>query len=378
MSRPRAENRVRPDGSIPSIVAKWLVQPLGIALLAAASTGVQTAAGAQLPTGTPGGRTPAPPPARADAASDTPTRPPGTDAADVLDAAPFVGPPEPPWLYGPPAPGIREIAEGLYVATGYGGNVVARVTPEGVVVAGDSTAAAGAAAASVAGVTDQPVRYVLRTQRHDDRAAALPSAWRNARLVAVERPESLPSGAGTRNPAEHPDLTFTRELSLFLGGAEVRLHHFAPAHTGGDAAVLFPDRNVLYAGDLVVRGLPFIDYAAGGSSRGWVEALDGMLALDFETVIPGAGPALTKRDVQVFRDRLVTLRMRATQLLYRDVRPEDALPLLQTADLDWPLHPGGRFATRSFAALYGELAVEREEARAAAAAAPDASSESAP
>ena len=251
--------------------------------------------------------------------------------------------------------------------TGYGGNVVARVTPEGVVIAGEPAAAAETIAAWVESVTDEPIRYVVRTHGRNDESLALPAPWRNARLVAPERPATGVAGAGARTPPVQPDLSFTRGLSLFLGAAEIQLHHFAPAHTGSDAAVLFPDLGVLYAGDLVVRGMPFIDYAAGGSSRGWVETLDGILALEFDTIVPGAGPPLSKRDVQIFRDRFVTLRMRTMQLLYRGVARNDALPLLQTADLDWPRATGGPFAARSFAALYDELAVEREEARAAAA-----------
>ena len=405
MSRAPTDYRSRSERRIRAIVARWLVRPVGIVLLVAggdslpawtrgdqpaqpptavtgtsagaqASAGTQTTTGTRTTTGTAGGRTLAPPRADTNAPSDAPTRPAGTAAdADAVEPALFVGPPEPPWLVGPPAPGIEELAEGLYVATGYGGNLVARVTAEGTIIAGELTARADTIAARLAGVTDQPVRYVLRTHRHDEGPADLPVPWRNARLVAPEPSESLASGSGVGEPAEPPDLSFTRGLSLFLGEAEVQLHHFAPAHTAGDAAVLFPDLGVLYAGDLVVRGMPFVDYAAGGSSRGWVESLDGILALDFETAIPGAGPPLTKRDVQVFRDRFVTLRMRATQLLYRNVPPASALPLLQTADLDWPLDPGGEFAARSFAALYDELAVEREEAREAAAAEPDEASE---
>ena len=316
------------------------------------------------------------PPVGAGAGADTEsTQAAGSGAAGVLDPALFVGPPEPPWLVGPPEPRVEELAEGLYLATGYGGNMVARVTAEGVVVAGELTAAADTIAARLADVTGQPIRYVLRTHRHDEEPAALPVSWQNAQVVAPEPPGSLASGAGVRRPAAPPDLSFTRGLTLFLGETEVVLHHFAPAHTGSDAVVLFPDLGVLYAGDLVVRGMPFVDYAAGGGSRGWVDSLDGILALDFETAVPGAGPPLTKRDVQVFRDRFVTLRMRTTQLLYRNVPPEGALPLLQTADLDWPLNPGGAFAARSFAALYEELAVERQEARDAAAAEADEASE---
>ena len=253
MSRPPTESRFRSDRRICPVVARWIVQPVGIALLmagggdtqAAWTRGVQpaqpptTAAGPQTPAGTPGGRIPAPQPVDADAASDTPTRPAATDAAVVFDLAQFVGPPEPPWLYGPPAPGIEEIADGLYVVSGYGGNVVARVTAEGVVVAGELTPAADTIAALVAGVTDQPVSYLLRTHRHEDGSAAVPAVWRNARLVALERMPRA-SGAGVRVQPEPPDLTFTRGLSLFPGEAEVQLRHFAPAHTAGDATVPLP------------------------------------------------------------------------------------------------------------------------------------------
>ncbi len=339
----------------------------GITLAAA---GAGASAAGQAPSAPPADRAPVSAGAAevAAAAGQAPSAPP-TDTAAAADAA--GGDDTADTFVGPPAPRVEELADGLYVATGYGANVVARITRDGVVVAGEEARAADALAAWVGSVTDQPILYVLRTHRRHGEPAATPAPWRNARLVAPEPPESLPPDAAPPRPLESAALTFTRGLSLFVGEAEVQLHHFAPAHTGRDAVVLFPDRGVLYAGALVVRGMPFIDYAAGGNSRGWVESLDGILALDFETVVPGAGPALTKRDVQRFRDRLVTLRMRTLQLLYRDVAQEDALPLLQTTDLDWPFAPGGPFATHSFAALYDELTIERAEARETAAAESD-------
>lgn len=381
MSRPPTEHPIRCAGRFRTPAANRLVRAVCIALLAACTIPLHaqppatiggTSTRARTTAGAPGDQAPSPLPADGVAEPDAAAQP---DGVDTAGSATFVGPPEPPWLFGPPAPGIEELAEGLYVATGYGGNVVARVTPEGVVIAGELSAAAETIAARVASVADEPIRYVVRTHRRNDEPPALPAPWGNARLVAPEPPATGVAGAAARTPPVRPDLSFTRGLSLFLGEAEVRLRHFAPAHTGHDAIVLFPDLGVLYAGELVVRGMPFIDYAAGGSSRGWVETLNGILALEFDTVVPGAGPALTKRDVQVFRDRFVTLRMRTMQLLYRDVAREDALPLLQTTDLDWPRAAGGPFAARSFAALYDELAGEREEARAAAALEPEEDSE---
>ena len=368
MSRPRTEHCSHAGGRFRARAAKRLVCAVGIAALVAGTT--TAAVGAPRPQQS----RPALPPVGAPAAGAQAGIGAPTGATDAPGPEPFVGPPEPPWLYGPPAPGIEELAEDLYVVTGYGGNVVARVTPEGVVIAGDPAAAAETIAAWVERVTDEPIRYVVRTHRRNE-PPGLPTPWENARLVAPERPAIGVAGADARTLPIRPDLSFTRGLSLFLGDAEIQLHHFAPAHTDSDAAVLFPETSVLYAGELVVRGMPFIDYAAGGSSRGWIETLNGILALEFDTVVPGAGPALTKRDVQDFRDRFVTLRMRTMQLVYRDVGREDALPLLQTTDLGWPRAAGGPFAAGSFAALYDEMASERAEARAAAVLESEADSE---
>ena len=362
-------------------VGRSIVGLIGVALLAvglpvavaqartapASTAGPST--GGQAATGAPSAQPASSRPLGAGSGSASP--PAGAEPADGPDSAAFVGPPEPPWLVGPPeppwlvgppAPGIQELADHLYVVSGVNGNVVARVTPAGVVVAGTPRRSTEAVAAWVGSVADEPVRHVIHAHRRSAERAVLPAAWRDARIIAHEPSGTSAPAAG----AEPPDLTFTRGLSLFVGDAEVRLHHFAPAHTGDGVVVLFPDLRVLYAGDLVVRGMPFIDYAAGGSSRGWVETLDGILALDFDDVVPAYGPTLTKRDVQVFRDRLVTFRMRTMQLLYRGVAPEDAPARLHTADLDWPLAPGGPFAAQSFAALYDELEIERAEAREAA------------
>lgn len=328
---------------------------------------------------------------------------------------PLVGPPVPPLLVGPPAPlpfvgppapGIQEIAEDLYVVAGYDVNVLARVTTEGVVVSGGLTRDHDAVADWIASVTDQPIRYVVGTRRRanaeTDRTETLPPAWRAARIIAPERaprmppdggrtpaqapedtpgnapgggqaPTESPASAGDEvlpgagqppadpPPADPPDIAFTAQASLFLGGAEVHVHHFGPALTGGDAVVLFPDHGVLYAGDLVALGAPLIDYARGGSGRGWVDALGGVLALDFETVIPARGPPVAKSYVQALRDRLVTLRMRALQLVRLGVPREEALARLETADLEWHLAPETPFALRTFAAFYDEIERERAE-----------------
>lgn len=40
-----------------------------------------------------------------------------------------------------------------------------------------------------------------------------------------------------------------------------------------------------------------------------------LLKLDFDTAIPGHGPAITKSDVRVFRDKMQTLNQRMTAFI---------------------------------------------------------------
>ncbi|MCY3846621.1 MAG: hypothetical protein OXH69_24130 [Acidobacteria bacterium] len=259
------------------------------------------------------------------------------EGADAEDA-----PPEPP-------PEVLEIGDGLYVLP-YCGNATLRVTAHGVVLVGDELAGYGAEIARLAAtVTDHRIAYEIHTHRHgaEDDDAAAPGARRLGPALG---------DASVRAPAEPPDIVFTSGLSLFLGEAEIRLRHVGGAHSAADAVVAFPDRGAVHAGHLVTDGPPTIDYAGGGSAGGWIQALDALLALEFDTLIPGAGPVLEKSGAQAFRDRLVTLRTRIEQLVRRGVAKEEAARRLETTDLGWPLDPDGDFVRETLPGLYDEVA----------------------
>ncbi|AJT68140.1 hypothetical protein T261_6529 [Streptomyces lydicus] len=85
-----------------------------------------------------------------------------------------------------------------------------------------------------------------------------------------------------------PTVTFTDELTLHVGGIEVRLLHPGVAHTPGDTIVWLPAQRIVFTGDLVFHGgTPFIFM---GSLTGSLRALDLLRSLDAETVVPGHGP----------------------------------------------------------------------------------------
>ena len=67
--------------------------------------------------------------------------------------------------------------------------------------------------------------------------------------------------------------------------------------------------------------------------------LDGVLTLEFDTVIPGHGPLLTKSDIRTFQDKFDRLVMRITRLMESGVSRNDIAEALIIEDLNWPLAP---------------------------------------
>jgi cyclase len=249
---------------------------------------------------------------------------------------------------------------GLYVIPGFdgsmsGGNVAVRVTGDGVILVDNKYSYSFAdIVQQVASVTSEPIRYVLNTHQHFDHAGSnadfMPTAQvighENARANMIKNDET---GA--------PPVTFSQHTSVYLGAAEAQVYHFGRGHTDGDAVVYFPDLRAIHTGDLFIWGdrldgstlSPFIDYANGGSAAEWSATLDGVLALDFDTAIPGHGPILGKAEVRTFQQKFKSLILRMTRLIESSVSRDDIADRLNIEDLNWPLAPA------SIRAIYDEL-----------------------
>ena len=95
---------------------------------------------------------------------------------------------------------------------------------------------------------------------------------------------------------------------------------------------------------------PLIDYAGGGSATDWSNVLAGILALDFDSAIPGNGDVLTKADVQAYKTKFDTVIARAKEL----VKPGRASGSVARQDQDGRI---SRWAPRvpKVDAFYAEL-----------------------
>src|SRR5687768_6512999 len=242
---------------------------------------------------------------------------------------------------GQPVQPIQMLKPGLYLVPGGGSNSLVRVTNDGVILV--DTKLPGEAnynglMEQIRSVTMQPVKVVIVTHHHADHTG------NNDRFISagvqVIGHEQLAKNLDTYQfdprPAK-PTMTYAKDHTVKLGGVEVRVLHLGRAHTGGDSVVYFPDVKVVATSDAVTTGTqgPLADYAGGGSFAEWTSVLDAMLKLDFDTAVPGAGPVLTKADVQAFRTKFTTVMTRASELVQKGVPKDQLLMQLKTDDIGW-------------------------------------------
>jgi cyclase len=155
-----------------------------------------------------------------------------------------------------------------------------------------------------------------------------------------------------------PTRTFTGELSLDVGGREVRLIQVGPAHTPGDTLVHVPDARLLYAGDILfVGGTPI---AWAGPIDRWIAALDRILDMDVATILPGHGPVSGKTEVSAMREYLVFVDKEARKRFADGLDLDDAIASIDLGRYG-ELAEHGRLA-QNVTNVYEQLDPDRDRA----------------
>jgi len=250
---------------------------------------------------------------------------------------------------------IRELKPNLYMITGGGANTLVRVTPDGLIVVDTKnppTPAGGdvnytRVMEEITSVSKAPVKIVINTHHHPDHVGNNQKFIdAGAQVVALEALKTrMASDPRTKEIPGLPTQTFAKDQVIKLGGAEVRAYSFGRGHTGDDTMVYFPDVKVVMVSDQMSDTTPIVDFANGGSAVEWTKILDGVLALDFETAIPGRGEPKTRAEVQAFRDKFAMLVSRATDAVKAGATRDTLAMQMKTDDLGWTFQP----------AFYGSL-----------------------
>ncbi len=174
---------------------------------------------------------------------------------------------------------------------------------------------------AIKNVTDKAVRFTVVTHYHTDHFYGAGALKETGAVVIAHRWAldyiSQPSSwnfyqARKKILKEHmegtdmvaPDITITKDLDIHMGRYTFEVRHYCKAHTPGDVIVWFPEKRILFSGDIVFDGrLPFL---GSGNSKGWIECLDKILELGPDILLPGHGnPMLSKEKI---KDRVTWTR----------------------------------------------------------------------
>ena len=274
---------------------------------------------------------------------------------------------------------FQKVADGIYYATSSGTMNVGANSPiiltdsEALIIDSEITpAAARALVTDLKAITDKPVKYVIDSHYHYDHAHGNQVFISNAQVIGhdntykrlltnvMEQYTYLSSVQGIPNrvsglrerigqekdPQQKaalerqvasslayleqvkeikvtpPNLTFKNDMTLHIGGREIRLLYLGRGHTDTDVVVYLPRERIVASGDLMESQ---ISYMGDSYPDEWPATLDRLRAIDFDTVMPGHGVVFKgKTKIEAFEGYVREVTRQANEFRKQGLTAEQA------------------------------------------------------
>jgi glyoxylase-like metal-dependent hydrolase (beta-lactamase superfamily II) len=263
----------------------------------------------------------------------------------------------------------EKVGDNLYVLFGLGGNIAVSVGAQGtLIVDAEFPELVPRYLAAIREVGGGKVDFLINTHWHYDHADGnqvlgptgtwiIAQANSRAMLLkdnvinTVVRP---PNPQKAYPAAALPVATFTDRMQMSFNGETIDLMHFGPAHTTGDAAVVFRNHNAVHLGDVFNNsGYPFIDTDNGGDLDGTIAFCEAVLKelRPGATVIPGHGPVAKFDDLVAYIAMLKGVRAKLSDLVRSGATLEQVIAAKPTAEWDARYGDPTRIVNRGYAAL---------------------------
>ncbi|MEH6593181.1 MAG: MBL fold metallo-hydrolase [Halioglobus sp.] len=241
----------------------------------------------------------------------------------------------------PPSVRTTEVTPSLFLLQGRGGNVLASVGVDGILLIDADYAPFAPAyqnALAALAKTGSVPQFVINTHWHGDHTGgnafwgeqgAVIVAHNNVRQRMSTRQEMKALGKVVEpSPAVAlPVVTYGDSLALHFNGDDIEVQHFARGHTDGDSVVFFSAANVVHLGDHFFKdAFPFVDIGSGGSVSAYTANIAALLARVDETtiIIPGHGAtSANKADLQRYHNMLVSTSAAVLSKLGQGLSVED-------------------------------------------------------
>jgi glyoxylase-like metal-dependent hydrolase (beta-lactamase superfamily II) len=172
--------------------------------------------------------------------------------------------------------------------------------------------------------------------------------------------KSMPNRAADMEGAVYraPDLTFSGEALLDLGGTRVRLMELGPTHTSGDVGFFVEGDHVVFTGDVAMStpiGINSARYtSAPTSARAWLASLERLMTLEPRHVVPSHGPLGDRSMIDKHRVFMTAVRDRVSALKGQR-QAIDQIASTVTAELAQKHQVPEKTVTEAARLFYGEL-----------------------
>ena len=221
----------------------------------------------------------------------------------------------------------EQVADGLYVLFGIGGNIGVSIGEDGVLIVDDQfPEMIPKVNAAIEALGGGSVDYAVNTHWHFDHAEGnLALGPAGTKIVAHQNAREDMAKGGIINMVSAkydqqpypedalPVITFEDRMRLHYNGDQIDLVHAGPAHTTGDTAVIFRKHKAVHFGDVFNNlGYPFVDVDSGGDINGMIafcQAILDELPQD-AIVIPGHGEVVDYAALEAYIAMLTTVRDR--------------------------------------------------------------------
>lgn len=206
---------------------------------------------------------------------------------------------------------IQKVKDRLYMITGgcQCGNTAVFLTNAGVVVVDTKNPNTGKGILEkIKTVTEKPVTMIINTHTHQDHTGSNEDFPATVDIVTQENTKTnmmkMPNFQGEKAKFL-PKRTYKEQMTIGSGNDRIDLFYFGPAHTNGDAWVVFPAVRAMHAGDAFAgKSTPIIDANNGGSAAQYGQTLAKAAAKinNVDTIITGHSTLMKPSDLKEYAD----------------------------------------------------------------------------
>lgn len=266
----------------------------------------------------------------------------------------------------------QTINDNLHVLFGVGGNILVSTGSDGVLIVDDQfPQMVPKIKQSINDLGGGAIDFVVNTHWHFDHADGNVSLgaegiWlvsqSNSREM-MQQDRLIDFGNGAYLQRAYPsnawsDISFDKAIQFHLNEERIELKHFGPAHTAGDAVVIFREANVIHMGDVFgSSSYPILDTENGGSLDGIIHfCREALKTIDKETiVVPGHGAVSSYDDLADYVEMLSTIRNRIAKLIAQGASLEDIYAADVTRDWNHKRRDPSGFINRAYMSLVHQV-----------------------